>query len=163
MAAPRGTKPWKVRAKQGLRIFDSPDELWEACCDYFDWVEKNPLKEEKVFPYQGSVVKTTVAKMRAMTIEGLTMFLDIRRATWYDWRQNEELKDVVAKVEDIIREQKFTGAAAELLNHAIIARDLGLKESFDHSSADGSMTPKGTTINTTDPIEAAKEYQKLMG
>lgn len=162
MAAPRGTKPWKVKAKQGLRIFEGPEQLWEACCDYFDWVEKNPLHEEKVFPYQGTVVKAKVAKMRAMSIEGLAMFLDIHRGTWYEWRHIDDLKDTVAKVEDVIREQKFSGAAAELLNHAIIARDLGMKESFDHSSADGSMTPKGTTVNTADPIEAAKDYQSIM-
>ena len=66
--------------------------------------------------------------MRAMTIDGLTLFLGIDRRTWNAWRDQEDFSEVVMKADQVIREQKFAGAAADLLNPNIIARDLGLTE-----------------------------------
>lgn len=82
----------------------------------------------KVFSYQGEIIKANVPKMRAMTISGLCTFLDITRQTWGTFRSMEGFSDVTSRAEDIIYDQKFSGAAADLLNANIIARDLGLKE-----------------------------------
>lgn len=129
MAAPKGNKFWQMRSSHGRKpIFESPEALWAACCEYFEWVEANPLQEEKLFAYQGTVVRETVSKMRAMTLDGLHVFLDIGTQTWADYRARDDFSEVVSRVERIIREQKFTGAAADLLNPNIIARDLGLKD-----------------------------------
>lgn len=144
MAPPIGNQFWKARSKHGRnRLFASAELLWEACCEYFQWVEDNPLYEMKPFAYQGVVIQEPVAKMRAMTINGLCLFLDIDETTWRAWREVDDFSTVVSKAEKIIYEQKFTGAAADLLNPNIIARDLGLAEKTenDHRSSDGSMSP----------------------
>lgn len=144
MAAPKGNQFWKARTKHGRdKLFESKEALWEACCEYFDWVESNPLIEMKPFAYQGYVTQEPVPKMRAMTIEGLCIFLDISTSIWYDWRKDKDFSDIIARVESIIRSQKFEGAAADLLNANIIARDLGLRDEqkHDHTSSDGSMSP----------------------
>ena len=144
MAPPIGNQFWKARSKHGRdRIFASAELLWDACCEYFQWVEDNPLLEMKPFAYQGVVIQEPVAKMRAMTINGLCLFLDIDETTWRAWREVDDFSTVVSKAEKIIYEQKFTGAAADLLNPNIIARDLGLADKKDLGSSDGSMTPRG--------------------
>lgn len=144
MASPIGNQFWKARSKHGRnRLFASAELLWEACCEYFQWVEDNPLLEMKPFAYQGVVIQEPVAKMRAMTINGLCLFLDIDETTWRAWREVDDFSTVVSKAEKIIYEQKFTGAAADLLNPNIIARDLGLADKKDLGSSDGSMTPRG--------------------
>lgn len=144
MAPPAGNQFWKARSKHGRnRLFASAELLWEACCEYFQWVEDNPLLEMKPFAYQGVVIQEPVAKMRAMTINGLCLFLDIDETTWRAWRDVDDFSTVVSKAEKIIYEQKFTGAAADLLNPNIIARDLGLADKKDLGSSDGSMTPRG--------------------
>lgn len=144
MAPPVGNQFWKARSKHGRnRLFASAELLWEACCEYFQWVEDNPLLEMKPFAYQGVVIQEPVAKMRAMTINGLCLFLDIDETTWRAWREVDDFSTVVSKAEKIIYEQKFTGAAADLLNPNIIARDLGLADKKDIGSSDGSMTPRG--------------------
>lgn len=144
MAPPIGNQFWKARSKHGRnRLFASAELLWEACCEYFQWVEDNPLLEMKPFAYQGVVIQEPVAKMRAMTINGLCLFLDIDETTWRAWREVDDFSTVVSKAEKIIYEQKFTGAAADLLNPNIIARDLGLADKKDIGSSDGSMTPRG--------------------
>src|SRR5690554_364188 len=159
MAAPLGNQFWKARSKHGRdKLFASSEALWDACCEYFQWVEDNPLWEVKAFTYQGEVTQEPIPKMRAMTIDGLCLFLDISYETWRDWRTVEDFSEVVARAEKVIRNQKFSGAAADLLNANIIARDLGLSDKREvtqqsniHVSADMS------------PQDAARAYQDLMG
>lgn len=129
MAAPKGNRFWEARSSHGRKpIFAEPSHVWEAACEYFEWVEENPLLEEKGFAFQGVVTKETFAKMRAMTIDGLCIFLDIDRSTWTEYGKREGFSAIVTRVESVIRSQKFAGAAADLLNANIIARDLGLAD-----------------------------------
>ncbi|GAS72855.1 hypothetical protein NGUA41_00860 [Salmonella enterica] len=129
MAAPKGNRFWEARSSHGRNPkFESGDQLWSACCEYFQWVEDNPLWEMKPFAYQGEVTQEPVAKMRAMTLTGLCLFLDISDDTWRNYRDKEDLLGVVTRAEKVIYDQKFSGAAADLLNANIIARDLGLAE-----------------------------------
>ncbi len=129
MAAPKGNRFWEARSSHGRNPkFDSPEALWEACCEYFEWVEANPLWEMKPFAYQGEVVQEPVAKMRAMTLAGLRLFLDIAESTWAQYRSKDDFSGVTSRAEEVIYSQKFAGAAADLLNANIIARDLGLTD-----------------------------------
>jgi len=132
MAAPKGNEFWKMRSSHGRApIFKTPDDLWDAAQEYFQWVHDNPLAEDKVFSYQGETFHDTQYKMRAMTVEGLCLFLDITLPTWMEYRKREGFTNITSRIDYIIRQQKFTGAAADLLNPQIIARDLGLKDSSE--------------------------------
>lgn len=129
MAAPKGNRFWEARSSHGRNPkFESPEALWAACCEYFEWVEANPLYEVKAFAFQGVVTQESLPKIRAMTISGLCIFLDITRQTWGTFRAMEGFSDITTRAEEIIYDQKFSGAAADLFNANIIARDLGLKE-----------------------------------
>lgn len=158
MAAPKGNQFWKARTKHGRdKIFASAELLWDACCEYFEWVEANPLWEAKLSQFQGEPVDLTIPKMRAMTIGGLCIFLDIDRSTWTAWKTDEDFSLVVAKAERVIYEQKFTGAAADLLNPNIIARDLGLADKQEVKTTEAVRPAKDMT-----PEEAAQAYQDMM-
>jgi hypothetical protein len=138
MAAPKGNQFWKARSSHGRKpIFKSSKQLQKACEEYFQWVEDNPLYEQKAFSYQGEIVKTDLYKMRAMTIGGLCLFLDMTQETWGQYRQNKDFSEVITQIEEAIRNQKFVGASADLLNANIIARDLGLKDKTEHSGTVG--------------------------
>ena len=138
MPAPHGNSFWKARSSHGRApIFKTPDDLWKACQEYFDWYEKNPLYEHKAFSYQGEIVITALPKMRATAISSLCIFLDISQPTWQQYRHREDFASVCTRVEEAIRAQKLQGASADLLNAAIIARDLGLT---DKSEIKGAIT-----------------------
>lgn len=134
-----GNRFWEVRSSHGAKPkFEKAEDLWSACCEYFEWVEGNPLCETKGFAFQGVVTKETFPKMRAMTIAGLCMFLDISLETWITWRKERaDLSDVITRAESVIYQQKFAGAAADLLNASIIARDLGLADKSELTGKDG--------------------------
>lgn len=138
MPAPKGNQFWKARSSHGRKpIFETPEALWDACEQYFEWVEQNPLWESKAFAYQGTITMAEMPKMRAMTVGGLCIFLDIDRVTWLDYCKREDFIKVTSRVDEIIRDQKFSGAAADLLNPNIIARDLGLADKAELGGADG--------------------------
>lgn len=129
MPAPKGNRFWEMRSSHGRSPkFKKPSELWEGALEYFEWVEDNPLKEDKVFNYQGEIVRTAVNRMRAMTLQGLCVFLDIGTSTLDEYKRKEGFTEVIKRIEEIIYTQKFTGAAADMLNSNIIARDLGLSD-----------------------------------
>lgn len=138
MAAPKGNEFWKIRSSHGRDpIFATPDDLWEAACEYFEWADSNPLYEDKVTSFQGVNTHEPVAKMRAMTISGLCLFLDIDQTTWRDYGSKQDFSRIVTRAEEVIRSQKFAGAAADLLNANIIARDLGLADKNEITGANG--------------------------
>lgn len=127
--APEGNQFWRLRASSGRDPkFFTPEELWEDACEYFEWVENNPLWEDKLVTFQGTATHEPVRKMRAMTQEGLLLFLDMSRQTWANYCEKQDFIDVTQKIQNVMRSQKFAGAAADLLNANIIARDLGLTD-----------------------------------
>lgn len=135
MPAPKGNKFWLERSSSGRNpIFSEPQKLWDCCCEYFQWVEENPLYESKMCSYQGKNELEDIPKMRAMTIDGLCLFLDICRKTWVNYGEKEDFLAVTSRVENVIKSQKFAGAAADLLNPNIIARDLGLVDKRENDN-----------------------------
>ena len=147
-----GNKFWLARSSHGRNpIFSNPEQLRNACYEYFEWVENNPLYEEKIFHSQGIITKDTITKMRAMTIGGLRIFLGICEQTWVNYKNNPDFLGVVKEVEEIIYNQKFTGAAADLLNPNIIARELGLadKQQNEHTGVDGKPITHSVEIKVT--------------
>jgi len=126
------TKPWNRISSHGKRpAFPTPDDLWNAACEYFEYIDQHPLYEAKSYSYQGDVHQDSLAKMRAMTLDGLQLFLHITQTTWYNYKKKDDFKDTTGRIEQVIRSQKFEGAAAGLLNPNIIARDLGLVDSTE--------------------------------
>lgn len=147
MGAPKGNQFWKLRSKHGRdKLFSSPEILWEEACEYFEWCDENPLKSVEQSRKSGKkkqevsdegieTVDTGLIElplMRAYTWEGLELFLNIDSLREY--KTNPDYKDfsqIVTRIGKIIYSQKFTGAAAGLLNSNIIARDLGLADKVE--------------------------------
>lgn len=128
-AAPNGNEFWKARAKHGREaIFSDPEILWQACEEYFEWVETNPLLEPDLVKFQGAATVVNIPRPRPFTVSGLCLFLEIDQTTWAEYRKNELLSETAARVDAVIKTQKFEGAAAGIFNPNIIARDLGLAD-----------------------------------
>jgi len=162
MAFQKGNRFWEARSSHGRNPkFESAEALLSACMEYFKWAEDNPLWESKLSSENGKPVVVEVPKIRAMTIWGLVGFLGITQVTWGAWRKVADFSLVVGYVDEAIRDQKFAGAAAGLLNSNIIARDLGLRDAkdVDHKSSDGSMSPADAPL-TKDEAKELLENNK---
>jgi hypothetical protein len=167
VAAPKGNQFWRARSKHGRdKIFKTPDDLWDSCCEYFDWAEDNPLLETKSYMYQGKAVQDQIPKLRAMTVEGLCLFLHVNSKYFNDFEaaldmsdpQDKDFSDIITRAKDVIRQQKFAGAAADQLNANIIARDLGLTDKKEVKTNSNVRVSADMS-----PQDAARAYQELMG
>jgi hypothetical protein len=155
---------WEQRPRLGpYPYYDDPAELWLDCVSYFEWAADNAVLTIDVVKYQGEALVIDIPHPRPMTQMGLCVFLGITHPTWQSWRRREEVfADVVATVDAVIFEQKFTGAAVGLFNPALIARELGLmtKEPEDPLL----FPPEELPLITRDmsPSEAADIYARCL-
>lgn len=146
-----GNQFWKLRSKHGRhKLFETPELMWEAACEYFEWVDANPLisveyDKLKVNGKGDELIMIDVPKKRPYTIMALCIYLDCNTKYFNDFK--DAIKDsskkidigfseVITRIEEIIQNQKFEGAAAGFFNPNIIARDLGLIDRKDIKSDD---------------------------
>ena len=121
-------------------VLEEPLDFLKAAVGYFRWAEDHPLQEEKIFQYQGEIIRDDSSKMRAFTKEGLAtkLRIPVSRIEAYKSRDEESgWPQAVQMVEQIIYEQTFTGAAAGLLNAHLVSRSLGLAEKSEVSGPNG--------------------------
>lgn len=131
-----GNQLWRLRKTHGRpRKVKSSAALWKLACDYFEWIEENPIWEQQLVTNRGDYTRVNVPHMHAMTIIGFCLHAGLKTSCYYEYRKLDEFKDVCEQIENIIYEQKFSGAAANMLNQAIIARDLGLKDKSEITGA----------------------------
>ena len=134
--APKGNQFWKLRSKHGRdRLFASPELLWSAACEYFQWVDDHPLIE---IDFKGKDNdQVNIPRMRPYTLHALCLYLDCWTQYFSEFEQSLAGKTdeqstgfslVVRRIREILYNQKFEGAAAGFLNPNIIARDLGMAE-----------------------------------
>lgn len=167
MSAPKNNQFWKLRSKHGRdKLFATPELMWDAACEYFEWCDENPLYESKAFAFQGSVTVEEMPIMRAMTLSQLCFYLNCNEAYFRQFKSNLTEKDkdfstVINDIEQVIYNQKFQGAAGNLLNANIIARDLGLT---DKTASD--ITTNGKDLSQPQIIvnnpEIAKDLQNFI-
>ena len=165
MVAPKGNQFWKLRSKHGRdKLFSSPDLLWEAAVEYFEWCDKHPLKETKAFHAQGLITTTELPLLRAYTMAGLQLYMGCNDHYFSQFKKalpedEQDFSSIITRIEKTIYVQKFTGAAAELLNPNIIARDLGLTDKQDHTTKGDKMSPITITVDSSETAETLKKLR----
>lgn len=134
MAAPKGNSFWTLRLTHGRKhAIATPDELWSNFIEYAKWIEENPLLE---IDFRGKdAYEVQIPKMRPFTKEGFALACGL--SGWEvieEWKKREGFLEIITRIEKYIYTQKFEGAAAGLLNHNIIARDLGLADKTENKN-----------------------------
>ena len=129
MGAPKGNQFWKARSSHGRKPkFESPEQLLEAAQEYFVHVDENPMVTYKPMIVSGEVQQVEQYHKIPYTEGGLCIFLDISVSCWSEYCNRDDFLEVTSAIKETIRNQKLSGASANIFNANIIARDLGLKE-----------------------------------
>lgn len=138
-AAPAGNEFWKLRSKHGRdKIFADPETMWIAACEYFQWCVDNPILQQNWVGKDGDEVERKLP--RPFTLTALAVYFDCDEQTLKNYGTKEDHKDffgVTTRINQVIRNQKFEGAAVGIFNANIIARDLGLADKAEHTGKDG--------------------------
>lgn len=139
MAGEKGNEYYKLRLKNGRDKKYTPNAFRKVALDYFEYCINNPLYEmviqkRRVDRDTEIIEKVLLEKIRPFTIKGLCIHAQICMQTFYNYKDDNNFLDVITRVEEIIENQQFEGAAAGFFNANIIARKLGLadKQELDH-------------------------------
>jgi hypothetical protein len=88
------------------RQLDTTDELVKACTAYFEWADRNTLKELQLFSTaKQGIVAGVKPHQRAYTLQGLLVHLGISHQSWANWRNSShpkyrgDLAEVIEQVE----------------------------------------------------------------
>lgn len=158
MAAPKGNKFYKKRAKDGRElIYKDPSELLEASYEYFDWCNKNPVKREEVI--KGGILAGTTVKVnitRPYTLGGLCIHIGIGKRTFDGYCEREDFVPITTHIREIIQQNQIEGAMSGTYKENIVARLLGLAEKREVD------IPNGLHIEVTSPA-TKKAIEKLQG
>lgn len=156
MPAPKGNQFWKLADPECLGrpcIFDSPETLWKQAKEYFQECDENPLLRTEVTTTDKGVFDKVYSHKIPYTWEGLYVFLGIENLDRY--KKKEDFVGILSHIGNIIRNQKYVGAATGIFNANIIARDLGLRDHSDH-------TTNGESLNMTKEERRAKIQELLI-
>lgn len=152
MAAPKGNQFWKLRSSHGRdKLFTSPELLWEAATEYFNWVDSHPWynveqakgnskpieKKDGTYEFPPNLAKIPTA--RPYTLTGFLIYINVNKGYWSEFKKSghQDFSEVIDLIENVIYTQKFEGAAVGAFNATIIARDLGLRDKTELSGPDG--------------------------
>lgn len=171
----QGNAFWQQRSKHGRdTLFNSPDLMWEAACEYFKWCDENPdYKSENKIVSNGGNMGSSVELCeepvrRPYTIHGLCLYLGCGLAYFRQFKESaaykkyKDFSTVIDNIEKTIYEDQFTGASNGFFNANIISRALGLIDKQDVTSAGEKIaTPEFKVYNSAPPMASdEKEIEK---
>ncbi|HEY4288255.1 MAG TPA: terminase small subunit [Puia sp.] len=152
MAAPKGNQFWKLRSEHGReKLFASPDLLWEAAQQYFNWCDGHPwymveaarqgarLTKTKDGQYKEPDKLLKIPTVIPYTLTGFCLYIDASKYYWGNFRKqlhkaldnnkNDKLSEdfigIIDRIELIIETQKFTGVAVGAFKGNIISSEMG--------------------------------------
>lgn len=167
ISVPIGNELWKIRSKHGTDLlFKSPELLWEAACEYFEWCIKNPLMkaENKVVSNGGNMGSSVELHeepvKRPFTLDGLCLYMKCNSAYLRQFKTNKAYLEkgsgfptVIDAIERTIFNQQYEGAASGFFNANIVSRALGLIDKQDITTAGEKIAaPEFKIFNSAPPL-----------
>ncbi|MCP4141294.1 MAG: DNA packaging protein [Chloroflexi bacterium] len=147
-----GNQFWKLRASHGRkRLFETPELLWEAACEYFQWCDEHPWiaskKKKKGDDYEETEETPTA---RPYTITGLLFYVDASASYWKEAKKNSstDFLLVMENIEKIIQTQQFEGAMVGAYSNNLVARLNGLSDKQEVNST--SQVKASIVVNCID-------------
>lgn len=133
---------WEWRKNVGRpKNLESPEKLWELACKYFQMVDELPYEKQDFIrggEAAGSIVK--LESIQPYTWAGFEDYLFENKllVRLDDYKANKEGRyaeyaDIIARIGNIMYDQKFRGASVGAFKENIIARDLGLTDKVQNT------------------------------
>lgn len=149
----KGNQFWKLRSRHGRKaLFETPELLWQAACEYFEWCNNNPI--ETVVRTTSSTGSSDVVKTheRPFTKQGLFFYIQCSEDWLRNFRKNcsVDFLRVIEAIEQTIVNQQVEHAMVGVFNSNLVARLNGIKEQTD-------LTTNGEAVNSNTIVNIGKE------
>lgn len=157
--ASRGNQWWNLRSEHGRdKLFENPELLWKAACEYFQSEIDNPLFTKKEWKtVNGKLKLVEIPLANVYTMQGLCHYLSCDTSYFRSFEIQLKKTDplykdfitVIAFMRETVYRQKFSGASSGTFNANLIAYDLGLRSDVAQSQT------AGVTININDKKDSS--------
>lgn len=147
-------KSWQLRSVHGrAKIFGNGELLRAEAKLYFDWCDKNPRMRAELVKHQGHAEQYDVPVGRPYTMDGLCNYLgvsggyfraakanlDAKIAKQLATVEEEELREAIAWVEDITRNDQIEGGLVGQYNANLVSRLQGLADNVNNTLSGPSV------------------------
>ncbi len=129
-----GNQWWKMRSKHGReKLFASPELLWEAACEYFQWCDDNPWVSSKISENEKGSFTETRPTQRPYSKSGFYLYIGCSDSWLKEFKKvcDADFLLVIERIELVIAKQQWEGASVGAFKENIISRTLGLKDTSD--------------------------------
>lgn len=182
MTAPKGNQFWMLRNKHGRdKLFSTPDLLWEAACEYFQWCDENPWTTKKAIQKTIPVKRKEGKRTRVVNEEqtqrevspvsrpysltGFCIYVGASTNWFREFRdecgnkKDKDFLEVIARVEETIKTQQFEGACVGAFNANIIARTLGLADKQQQEHSGSISTGLNVIVSSKDDADLLEQLK----
>ena len=124
-----GNQLWKkadLRKVGRPNKFRTPRALWKKAKEYFEFVDNSTFHTQEHYVGANNSYVKEVRHFTPYTWQGLYVYLSVSSLDHY--KKKPEFSGVIMLIDNIIYQQKVTGAAAGVFNPTIVSRLLGLKD-----------------------------------
>lgn len=120
---------WKVINAGGRTVSNTPEQLWEAAVDYFQWCDNNPITYKRTLTSGKEAGKSmTVEAKRPYSVKALCLHCSISERYLEDLRtlsdRSSEWYMVVEKIWYVIYTDNLEGALIDLYSPIMVAKVL---------------------------------------
>jgi len=176
MSRLKGNKFWELRTKHGKdKIFSDPKTLWEEAKLYWDWCDRSPWMRPELVKYKGDAEEYEIPLGRPYSLDGLTIYLGVSGAYFRAAKINltnkieegkatpieEALLEAIEMIITVTRTQNLEGAAVNVFNANIMARQHSLAETINqNSTGDAVVRVTVRDQETADNLSALNDQLK---
>lgn len=160
MAAEKGNQWWKLRSKHGRdKLFESPELLWEAACEYFKWCDDNPWLAVKSGTNSSGSFHEERPTERPYSLAGLFLYIGCSDNWLREFKKvcNQDFLRVIEQIELTIQKQQWEGATVGAFKENIIARTLGLQDKTDVTTNGKDLPSTSIQVEIVKPKDDDEE------
>lgn len=140
------------------RTYESPELLWAAACEYFEYVDSNQLERIEGIK-SGDMAGMTMAipVRRPYTKIGMQCYLGLNSSYLRDLKDDSDFSAVLELIDKVIETQQLESALAGLTNAMLTSRLLGLvdKQAVEQTG-DMKATFSINVVNSGIPLSSSE-------
>lgn len=140
------------------RKYETPELLWAAACEYFQYVESNQLERvEAIKAGNMAGMLVSVPVRRPFTKIGMQCYLGLSSSYLRDLKGDKEFSAVLELIDNVIETQQLESALAGLTNAMLTSRLLGLvdKQAVEQTG-DMKATFSINVVNSGIPLSSSE-------
>ena len=125
----------KLRRK---KKFDAK-HICEQYVVFREFCAENVVEENHAQVFKGEPVDFKIKKYRPYVLGEWLEFLEVTESMWHNWAKDEELAEIVERINKNIKTQKEIGGLTGQFTASLVSQTIGLKTAVEQTNYDGQF------------------------